>query len=68
MNPLEKIDLQDPRITELEAVAIAKMLAKREQYVREGRGREAHGIGTAIMITWTTITEGREYITNWGTL
>jgi len=62
---LSQIDLQDPRITELEAVAMAKILAKREQYVRQGRTEEAHGAGTAVWIFWLTLTEGRQYITNW---
>lgn len=67
-SPLDEVNLQDTRITELEAVALAKMLSKREQYVREGRGREAHGLGTGIVIMWRTITDGREYITNWSSL
>ncbi|OXE34917.1 MAG: hypothetical protein CGW95_17060 [Phenylobacterium zucineum] len=65
-NVLAQINLQDERITELEAVAMAKILAKREQYVRQGRFEEAHGAGTAVWIMWLTITEGRSYITNWG--
>ena len=68
MNPLEEIDLQDPRITELEAVALAKMLTKREVYVQQGRAREAHGLGTGIVLLWRTLTEGRQYITAWGEL
>ena len=65
-NVLAQIDLQDPRITELEAVGMAKILAKREQYVRQGRFEEAHGAGTAVWLLWLTLTEGRQYITNWG--
>ena len=68
MNPLAEIDLGDKRLTELEAISISKMLAKREQYVHEGRGREAHGLGTGIMILWLTLTEGRQYITGFGGL
>lgn len=65
---LSQINLQDKRLTELEAVALAKMLSKREQYISQGRGREAHGCGTAIWIMWSTITEGRQFITGWGEL
>ena len=68
MNELEEVNLQDKRLTELEAIALSKMFAKREQYVYQGRGREAHGIGTGIVIFWRTITEGRDFITTWGQL
>jgi len=67
-NPLAEIDLQDPRLTELEAIAIARMLTKREMYIHQGRGREAHGLGTGIMLVWRTITDGRAFLTGWGDL
>jgi hypothetical protein len=67
-NVLSQINLQDERITELEAVAMAKILAKREQYVRQGRFEEAHGAGTAVWMLWLELTQGRKYITNWGEL
>ena len=66
---LHKINLQDKRLSELEAVALSKMLQKREDYVRQGRGREAHGLGTGAWILWTTLTEGRTlYETGFGEL
>lgn len=65
-NVLAQIDLQDPCITELEAVAMAKILAKREQYIRQGRFEEAHGAGTAVWLLWLELKQGRKYITNWG--
>ena len=58
---LSKINLQDKRLSELEAASLSKMLQKREDYVRQGRGREAHGAGTMCWIMWTTLTEGRTY-------
>ena len=67
-NVLSQINLQDERITELEAVAMAKILAKREQYVKQGRFEEAHGAGTAVWILWLELTNGRKYITNWGNI
>jgi len=63
---LSHINLQDKRLTELEAVALSKMLQKREQYVHQGRGREAHGSGSAIWILWETLTDGRKYLTGFG--
>jgi len=65
---LNQIDLQDPRITELEAVAMAKILSKREQYIRQGRFEEAHGAGTAVWMLWLELTQGRKYITGWGNI
>ena len=65
---LSQINLQDKRLTELEAIALSKILAKREQYIHQGRGREAHGAGTAAWIVWSTLTEGRQFITGWGDL
>ena len=58
---LSQINLQDKRLTELEAVSLSKMLQKREDYVHQGRGREAHGAGTMIWLMWVTLTEGRTY-------
>ena len=65
---LSQINLLDKRLTELEAISLAKMLEKREQYVSQGRGREAHGAGSAIWIFWATLTEGRQYLTGFGGL
>lgn len=65
---LSQINILDKRLTELEAIALSKMLQKREQYIREGRGREAHGAGSAIWILWATLTEGRQYMTGFGEL
>ena len=65
---LKQINLQDERLTELEAVALSKMITKREQYVDQGRAREAHGAGMAIWILWSTLLDGRQYVTNWGEL
>jgi len=67
-NVLAQIDLQDKRLSELEAIAIAKILAKREQYVRQGRFEEAHGAGTAVWMFWLELTQGRAHITGWGEL
>jgi len=65
---LRKINLQDPRLTELEAVALAKMIDKFEQYTKQHRTSAAHGCGTAIWILWSTLTEGRNFATGWGAL
>lgn len=52
---LGEIDLQDERLTPELRLALYRMLQKREQYVDQGRAREAHGLGTGIYILWKTI-------------
>ena len=65
---LRQINLQDERLTTLEAVALTKMLQKREQYVEQGRAAEAHGLGTGIWMLWVTLTNGKKYDTGWAQL
>lgn len=52
MNPLLHIDPNDVRLTPEESAALQRMIAKRENYVFRGLSREAHGMGTAILICW----------------
>ena len=49
---LKRVDAYDPELIPNEARALMEMLHKREQYVMQGRAREAHGAGTMIMILW----------------
>ena len=49
------VDIHDPELIPLEAMALARMLEKRECYVAQGRVREAHGLGTGISIVWDTL-------------
>ena len=49
---LGRVDPLDPELIPCEARALMEMLHKREQYVMQGRAREAHGAGTMIMIMW----------------
>jgi hypothetical protein len=55
---LEDIDVYDQELLPVEAQALVRMLEKREQYVNQGRAREAHGAGTMIWIMWTTLKNG----------
>ena len=52
---LNEVDLQDERLTPELRLALYRMLQKREQYVDQGRAREAHGLGTGIYILWKTL-------------
>lgn len=66
---LHVVDIHDPELIPLEAQALGLMLAKREQYVMQGRSREAHGAGTMILILWNTLKGGpHNDATNWGAL
>ncbi|OXE35028.1 MAG: hypothetical protein CGW95_16390 [Phenylobacterium zucineum] len=67
-NPLAQINLQDERLSTLEAVALAKIMQKFEQYTRQGRAGDAHGAGTAALILWLTLTEGHRYETGWSSI
>ena len=67
-NVLAQINLRDHRLSELESIAMAKILTKREQYIRQGRAGEAHGAGTAVWILWLELTQGRQHITGWSEL
>jgi hypothetical protein len=63
------VNIYDEELLPLEAQALALMLDKREMYVDQGRSREAHGCGTAIMILWNTLKGySPSAPTNWGTL
>jgi hypothetical protein len=53
---LRRIDIYAPHITDQEATAFTLMFEKREQYVDQGRNREAHGAGTMINILWKTLS------------
>jgi hypothetical protein len=65
---LREIDIRDERLTEAEAVALVKMLQKRELYVQQGRVKEAHGLGTGIWILWRTLIHESEGTTGYGGL
>ena len=63
---LSEVNPLDPDISNVEAIALMKMLQKREQYVEQGRAREAHGAGTMIWILWRTLKEQPLMLTNFG--
>lgn len=65
---LSEIDLNDKRLTELEALALRRMLEKRESYVSAGRARDAHGLGTGIWILWKTLALEQPDSTGYGGL
>lgn len=54
---LLKVNPYAKHLTEQESIALVKMLAKRESYVRQGRANDAHGAGTAILILWDCLLD-----------
>jgi hypothetical protein len=56
MSMLDEVNPLDVRLSSEEALALYRMIQKREQYVGQGRSREAHGLGTGIHIMWRTLT------------
>jgi len=65
---LSEVDPSDKRLTELESLAIQRMLEKRQKYVYAGRSRDAHGLGTGIWILWKTLTLEQPDPTGYGGL
>ena len=63
---LNDVDPKSPHLTKLERETLTAMLAKREKYVFQGRAREAHGAGTAILIFWQHIVGDRSAIDTMG--
>lgn len=49
------IDLNNPCITAKEATIICDMIAKKDQYVSQGRMKEAHGARQVIQIFWNSV-------------
>lgn len=52
MSDLEFINPREPSLLPHEAAALSRMLQKREDYLRRGLDREAHGATAAILILW----------------
>jgi hypothetical protein len=48
----DDLDLTDHRLLQRVRLALEIMRQKRLEYISEGRGREAHGLGMAMMIVW----------------
>ena len=65
---LSAVDVHDKRLTDLESLALRLMLEKRQEYVRAGRARDAHGLGTGIWILWKTLTLQQPGSTGYGGL
>ena len=55
MNNIDKIDLANERLTPSDVRLLKALMHKRLVYISQGRGREAHGIGQALLIVWQAL-------------
>jgi hypothetical protein len=54
---LSQIDPYDEELLPNVRNALIEMLRKQEDYVWQGRARDAHGAGTMIWILWTHLND-----------
>ena len=52
MTTVQDIDLRDPQLTPSELSMLTDLMKARDQYCNQGRGREYHALGKALMIVW----------------
>jgi hypothetical protein len=51
------IDFQSPMLSERDAELMRALARRRQRYIEQGRGREAHGVGSAIAIVWQSVSQ-----------
>jgi hypothetical protein len=50
------VDPASPVLSPRDSDLLRMLVRKHQQYIEQGRGREAHGMGTAILIVWHAAT------------
>jgi hypothetical protein len=50
------VDPENPLLSPRDRDLIRLLVRKHQIYIEQGRGREAHGMGTAILIVWQVAT------------
>jgi hypothetical protein len=63
---LSNVNVQDRRLTDVDAVVLTRLMQKRDEYITQGRSKEAHGVARSIRIHWEVCTDARRYSTGWG--
>ena len=48
------IDLQSPRLSTVQVELLQALSDRHQDYIRQGRGREAHAMTSAMLIVWRT--------------
>lgn len=49
------LDLTHPALQPQGALALERLQALRDSYIRQGRGREAHAVGRSMTLLWHTL-------------
>jgi hypothetical protein len=49
---IAEVDPDNPMLAERDREVLRLLVRKHQVYIEQGRGREAHGMGTAILVVW----------------
>ena len=49
---IAEVDPESPLLAAHDRDLLRTLLGKHQLYIEQGRGREAHGMGTAILLVW----------------
>ena len=50
------VDPENPVLAPRDRELLRMLVRKHQVYIEQGRGREAHGMGTAILVVWQVAT------------
>jgi hypothetical protein len=53
---IAEVDPESPVLAERDRELLRILVRKHQVYIEQGRGREAHGMGTAILLVWQVST------------
>ena len=53
---IAEVDPESPVLAERDRELLRMLVRKHQGYIEQGRGREAHGMGTAILLVWQVAT------------
>ncbi|MDH5540413.1 MAG: hypothetical protein OEY03_13505 [Rhizobacter sp.] len=52
---IAEVDPENPLLSRRDRDLLRNLVRKHQMYIEQGRGREAHGMGTAILAVWQTV-------------
>jgi hypothetical protein len=53
---IAEVDPENPVLAPRDREMLRMLVRKHQVYIEQGRGREAHGMGTAILVVWQFAT------------
>ena len=53
---IAEVDPENPVVAARDRELLRLLVRKHQVYIEQGRGREAHGMGTAILVVWQVAT------------